>query len=124
MCAGQRPAFRFVERLRIGENHRSQFTLGDGAVIAGDVRGDRRAPRTGEVIHSVTVWVDDARTRCKHAGGQGARILIEPTDMPYSERHKTPKTSPATNGPSPRRAGPAWTVQYPGLRAGQAGSVS
>ena len=28
-------AFGFVERLRIGENHRSQLTIGDGAVIIG-----------------------------------------------------------------------------------------
>ena len=29
-------AFGFVERLRIGENHRSQLNVGDGAVIVGD----------------------------------------------------------------------------------------
>jgi uncharacterized glyoxalase superfamily protein PhnB len=31
-------AFGFVERLRIGEDHRSQLSVGDGAVIVGDVR--------------------------------------------------------------------------------------
>jgi len=79
-------AFGFVERLRIGENHRSQLTIGSGAVIVGDVRGDRRPPRTGEVTHSVTVRVDDVRTHCERARGHGARILMEPTDMPYGER--------------------------------------
>ena len=82
MCA----AFGFVERLRIGENHRSQLTIGDGAVIIGDVRDDRRPPRTDEVTHSVTVRLDDVRTRCERARSHGARILMEPTDMPYGER--------------------------------------
>jgi uncharacterized glyoxalase superfamily protein PhnB len=41
-------AFGFVERVRIGENHRSQLSFGDGAVIVGDVRHDRRPPRPGE----------------------------------------------------------------------------
>ena len=31
-------AFGFAERLRIGEDHRSQMRAGDGDVIIGDVR--------------------------------------------------------------------------------------
>ena len=34
-------AFGFVERLRIGESHRSQLSVGDGAVIIADVRHDQ-----------------------------------------------------------------------------------
>ncbi|MGB7741963.1 MAG: hypothetical protein WBL41_04330, partial [Terracidiphilus sp.] len=34
-------AFGFEERVQIGENHRSQMKVGDGAVILGDVRRDR-----------------------------------------------------------------------------------
>lgn len=82
LCA----AFGFVERVRIGENHRSQLTFGDGAVIIGDVRGDRRVPRAGESTHSVLVRVSDARAHCEHAREHGARILKEPTDHPYGER--------------------------------------
>ena len=37
-------AFGFAERVRIGENHRAQLRFGGGAVIVGDVRGDRRPP--------------------------------------------------------------------------------
>jgi uncharacterized glyoxalase superfamily protein PhnB len=37
-------AFGFVERIRIGEDHRSQLSFGDGALIVGDVRHDRRPP--------------------------------------------------------------------------------
>ena len=42
-------AFGFAERVRIGENHRSQLRFGDGAVIVADVRRDRRPPLAGEV---------------------------------------------------------------------------
>jgi len=71
---------------RIGENHRAQLQVGDGAVIVADVRGDRRPPRPGEVTHLVTVRVEDARAHCERAREQGARILMEPTDFEYGER--------------------------------------
>ena len=80
-------AFGFAERVRIGEDHRSQLRFGDGgALIVGDVRGDRRPPRSGEVTHSVTVRVADAHTHCERARAHGARILMEPTDFPFGER--------------------------------------
>jgi uncharacterized glyoxalase superfamily protein PhnB len=82
-------AFGFVERLQIGENHRSQLSFGDGAVIVGDVRHDRRPPRPGEVTHSVTVRVEDANEHCARARAYGARILMEPTDFEYGERQYT-----------------------------------
>jgi uncharacterized glyoxalase superfamily protein PhnB len=79
-------AFGFVERVRIGDNHRAQMCFGEGALIVGDVRGDRQPPRSGEVTHSVLVRVDDARGHCERARAHGARILLEPTDQPYGER--------------------------------------
>jgi uncharacterized glyoxalase superfamily protein PhnB len=79
-------AFGFVERLRIGEAHRSQLNVGDGAVIVADVRGEQVAPREGEVTHLVTVRIDDARAHCERARSHGARILMEPTDWEYGER--------------------------------------
>jgi uncharacterized glyoxalase superfamily protein PhnB len=81
--------FGFSERVQIGEDHRSQLRFGDGAVIVGDVRHDRRAPREGEVTHSVVVRVEDARAHCEHARANGARILMEPTDFEYGERQYT-----------------------------------
>ena len=78
--------FGFVERVRIGDGHRSQIQFGDGAVIIADVSGDRRPPSAGEVTHSVMVRVDDAHAHCAHAHEAGARILMEPTDMPFGER--------------------------------------
>jgi uncharacterized glyoxalase superfamily protein PhnB len=82
-------AFGFVERVQIGEDHRSQLSFGDGAVIIGDVSGDRQPPRPGEVTHSVLVRVGDVRAHCRRAREHGARIVSEPTDYEYGERQYT-----------------------------------
>jgi uncharacterized glyoxalase superfamily protein PhnB len=79
-------AFGFVERVWIGENHRAQLTFGEGGLIVGDVRGERRPPRANEVTHSVMVRVLDARAHCERARQHGAQILMEPTDFEYGER--------------------------------------
>jgi uncharacterized glyoxalase superfamily protein PhnB len=79
-------AFGFVERVRIGEDHRAQLSIGDGAVIVGDVRHDRRPPCPGEVTHSVMVRVENARAHCERARAHGARIVMEPTDFEFGER--------------------------------------
>jgi uncharacterized glyoxalase superfamily protein PhnB len=82
-------AFGFRERVRIGEDHRSQLSFGEGALIIGDVRHDRRPPRQGEVTHSVMVRVEDAKAHCEHARTHGAQIIAEPTDFEYGERQYT-----------------------------------
>jgi uncharacterized glyoxalase superfamily protein PhnB len=79
-------AFGFVEHVRIGEDHRAQLGFNDGAVIAADVRGNRRPPRPGESTSSVLVRVEDARAHCEQARRHGARIVMEPTDFEYGER--------------------------------------
>ncbi|MFL5928950.1 MAG: VOC family protein, partial [Gaiellaceae bacterium] len=80
-------AFTFSERVRIGENHRAQMKVGEnGAVIAADVRHDRRPPRAAEATHSVLVRVQDADDHCARARAHGARILMEPTNFEYGER--------------------------------------
>src|SRR6187431_2439896 len=61
-------AFGFAERVKIGEDHRSQMSVpGGGAVIIGDVRHDRVPPREGESTHSVVVRVDDANAHLARA---------------------------------------------------------
>jgi uncharacterized glyoxalase superfamily protein PhnB len=82
-------AFGFVERLQIGENHRSQLRFGDGALIVADVRNERRPPRPGEVTHSVVVRLEDVAAHCERARAHGARIVMEPTDFEYGERQYT-----------------------------------
>ena len=79
-------AFGFTERVQIGADHRSQLSFGDGALIVGDVRGDRRPPSPDEETHSVVVRVEDANAHCERARAAGARILKEPTDYEYGER--------------------------------------
>jgi len=80
-------AFGFVERLKIGENHRAQLNVpGGGAVIVGDVRYDRVPPRSGESTHAVRVRVEDATAHCERARAHGAEILMEPIDFDYGER--------------------------------------
>jgi len=79
-------AFGFVERVQIGDAHRSQLAFGAGAVIAADVHGERTAPRPGEEAHRVMVRVEDADAHCRHARAHGARILMEPRDFEYGER--------------------------------------
>lgn len=80
-------AFGFAERVRIGADHRSQLSVGEGgAVIIGDVRNERRPPRAGEVTHSVMVRVGDVNAHCERARSYGARILTEPSDFEFGER--------------------------------------
>ncbi|MFZ1938042.1 MAG: VOC family protein [Terracidiphilus sp.] len=84
-------AFGFEERVQIGENHRSQMKVGDGAVILGDVRRDRTPPRAGEVTHSVIVRVEDVRSHYERAKAHGAEIIDELTDFPFGERQYSAK---------------------------------
>ena len=79
-------AFGFAERLRIGEDHRSQLQIGDGAVIVADVRHQQRPPRPGEVTHAVMVRVSDVHAHCERARTNGAHVVMEPTDFEYGER--------------------------------------
>ncbi|MES9607080.1 VOC family protein [Actinomadura sp. NPDC000929] len=82
-------AFGFVEGVRTGEGHRAQFQVDDGAVIVGDVHGDRRAPLPDGASHSMMVRVEDIDAHCAHAREHGARIVTEPTDFEYGERQYT-----------------------------------
>jgi uncharacterized glyoxalase superfamily protein PhnB len=82
-------AFGFTERVRIGEDHRSQLRVGDGAVIIGDVRGDRHPPLPDRTSHQVMVRVEDVHGHCERARAHGARILAEPRDFEYGERQYT-----------------------------------
>ena len=80
-------AFGFVERVQIGDNHRSQMSVGEGgAVIIGDVRHDRVPPRAGEVTHQIKVRVEDVDSHLRPRREHGATILMEPTDFEYGER--------------------------------------
>ena len=63
-------AFGFIERVRIGDDHRSQMQIGDdGAVIVADVRGEQTPPRAGAVTHVIKVRVDDVDARFEQRPG-------------------------------------------------------
>jgi uncharacterized glyoxalase superfamily protein PhnB len=97
-------AFGFVERLQIGQDHRSQMNVGEGgAVIIGDVRDERVAPRPGEVTHSVLVRVENAKAHCEHARAHGALILQEPPTICTASGSTAPRIPGGTGGCSRKR---------------------
>ena len=83
-------AFGFVERVRIGDDHRSQMRVGkDGAVIVADVRGEQQPPQAGLATHVLKVRVPDVDAAFERARSHGARVLEEPTEFEYGERECT-----------------------------------
>jgi uncharacterized glyoxalase superfamily protein PhnB len=82
-------SFGFIERVRIGEDHRAQLSVGEAAVIVADTGGNRRPPEPTVVTHSVMVRVDDVAAQRHRAERQGAVIIMEPTDFPFGERQCT-----------------------------------
>jgi uncharacterized glyoxalase superfamily protein PhnB len=82
-------AFGFVERTRIGENHRAQLSIGaDGAMIVAERRGER-PPREDGLTSLVRVRVQDVGAQFERARAHGARVLEPPTDREYGERDCT-----------------------------------
>jgi uncharacterized glyoxalase superfamily protein PhnB len=79
-------SFGFVERVRVGEDHRAQLAVGEGAVIVTDTGGNRDAPDPAVITHSITVRVADVQDYYDRALQHGAAILMEPTDFPFGER--------------------------------------
>jgi uncharacterized glyoxalase superfamily protein PhnB len=83
-------AFGFVERVRVGESHRSQMQVGaDGAVIVADVGAARQPPQPGVVTHEIKIRVADVDAASERARAHGARIVEEPIDRVYGERECT-----------------------------------
>jgi uncharacterized glyoxalase superfamily protein PhnB len=80
-------AFGFVERVRIGEDHRAQLSVGsDGAIVIADVRKSHVAPSPGHVTHLVKVRVDDVDASFERACQGGATVVEEPQTFEYGER--------------------------------------
>jgi uncharacterized glyoxalase superfamily protein PhnB len=78
--------FGFVERIRIGEDHRSQMQIGDdGAVIVADTYGQRTPPQPGVETHVLKVRVEDVRAQYERVKNHGAPIVAELTEQPYGE---------------------------------------
>jgi uncharacterized glyoxalase superfamily protein PhnB len=83
-------AFGFEERVRIGDDHRSQMRVGeDGGVIVADAHGDQQTPQLGHVTHILKVRVPDVDAAFERARSHGARVLQEPIEFEYGERECT-----------------------------------
>jgi uncharacterized glyoxalase superfamily protein PhnB len=83
-------AFGFVEKVRIGEDHRAQLQVGeDGGVIVADAHGERRPPEPGGVTHEVKIRVSDVDTAFARARDAGATVVSEPNTFEYGERECT-----------------------------------
>ena len=82
--------FGFVERVRVGDSHRSQLQIGaDGAMIAADTSGDQQPPEPQAPTHVIKVRVEDVDAQFERARSGGARVLQEPTEYEYGERECT-----------------------------------
>lgn len=80
-------AFGFEERVRIGDSHRAQMSVGaDGAVVVADVGGERIAPIGPGRPHLIKVRVPDVDTAFARARDQGARVVEDLTTWEYGER--------------------------------------
>lgn len=78
--------FGFTERIRIGEDHRSQMRIGqDGAVIIADVRGQRTPPTPGVETHLLKVRVEDVRAQYERVTSHGVPIVAELAEQPFGE---------------------------------------
>ena len=83
-------AFGFEERVRIGDDHRAQMSVGaDGAMILADVRGEKQPPRAGVVTHLIKIRVDDVQAAFERARSYGAKVLEPPISRQYGERDCT-----------------------------------
>jgi len=83
-------AFGFEERVRVGEAHRAQLSVGeDGAVIVADVRGNQVAPDLGSFTHVIKVRMPDVDAAFIRARKAGARVIDEPMSYEYGERSCT-----------------------------------
>jgi uncharacterized glyoxalase superfamily protein PhnB len=82
--------FGFVERVRIGESHRAQMSIGDdGAMIVADGKGEQQAPQGGFASHVIKVRVQDVEEQFERARSGGAKVLEPPIEHVYGERECT-----------------------------------
>jgi uncharacterized glyoxalase superfamily protein PhnB len=83
-------AFGFKERVRIGDSHRAQMSIGaGGAMIVADVGGDQQPPPEGAASHVIKVRIDNVDAQFERARAHGARVLEAPTTQVYGERECT-----------------------------------
>ena len=83
-------AFGAIERVRIGEGHRAQMSIGDGAFVVAESTPTRQPPDCSQQVSiSIMVRVEDVRGHCARARAAGAAVVEEPADHVYGERQYT-----------------------------------
>ena len=93
-------AFGFEERVRIGEDHRSQMRVGeDGAIVVADVRRDQVAPSGGVVSQLIKVRVPDVDAAFAQArGGRRARARAAARPSSTASARASSRIPPGTAG--------------------------
>ena len=94
--------FGFVERFRYGPEGNpagAQLAVGEGSVFLTGPRVGQspkwsdhavfRAPRPGEVTHTLAVHIKDVDAHYQHVRQRGARIFSPPESHPFGERQYT-----------------------------------
>ena len=77
----------FRERIRIGEGHRAQLSVGDDAAVI--VADGGQPAAVGTVTHEIKVRVDDVTGLVERARAHGAVVIQEPTEQVYGELEGT-----------------------------------
>lgn len=83
--------YGFSERLRMpgpdGGIMHAEMEFADGVIMMGCPSPDFKGPKhTGQVNHSLYVYVDDVDAHYEHARRAGATVLSEPEDQFYGDR--------------------------------------
>ncbi len=66
----------------------AEIALADGVVMLGHPGPEFKNPkRLGHVTQTVYIYVDDVDSHFERARAGGARMLSEPKNQPYGDRH-------------------------------------
>ncbi|MBL8740358.1 MAG: VOC family protein [Myxococcales bacterium] len=93
-------AFGFKVRLLVegdgGRVEHSELTYGDGLIMVGGPKPDRKnaSPRAvgGANTQSLMIYVDDVDAHCEHARKSGAKITTEPKTTDYGDDYWTDRS--------------------------------
>ncbi len=78
---------RHTQRGPDGRVQHAEMALEDGVVMMGCPGGDFRNPkRSGQIMGSLYVYVDDVDAHCARAREAGAELIEEPANQPYGDR--------------------------------------
>jgi len=83
---------RFIDRTHEGKVNHAQLGIGAAAVMLGGTGSyagyrPRRAPTgSGSLNAGIYLYIDDVDAHARKAAAKGAKIQMEPADMPWGDR--------------------------------------